>query len=224
MRGIVEDEHSASSTHIKYRISEMGFIERCSRRFGIRVDNYACFGGTITQGIGLAERHWQSVESSKYCLVEYGGNDCSFKWEDIAADPESAHRPRTLLEDFKDKYTRLVRMLKTSGTIPVLLSLPAIDCQRYFRHVSKGLDGGNILKWLGGDVTYIHRWHEMYNMSVYDIAVQQQVPAIDITSPFLKLRNYSDYLCSDGMHPNEEGHRLIAEAVSEYACNKLNIN
>ena len=72
---------------------------------------------------------------------------------------------------------------------------------------------GNVLDWLGGSVTPISNWHEMYNLELYRLASSCSVPVIDITSCFLSKRNYSDYLCEDGMHPNEEGHRLISDVI-----------
>ena len=36
---------------------------------------------------------------------------------------------------------------------------------------------------------------------------------IDIRSAFLVRKDYTDYLCEDGIHPNEKGHRLIREAM-----------
>ncbi|MBR6806337.1 MAG: SGNH/GDSL hydrolase family protein [Bacteroidaceae bacterium] len=62
----------------------------------------------------------------------------------------------------------------------------------------------------------IDRWHERYNMEVMRLGVLTHTPVIDITSVFLERRNYSDYLCEDGIHPNEEGHRLIEEAIIAY--------
>lgn len=40
-----------------------------------------------------------------------------------------------------------------------------------------------------------------------------------ITS-FLEQKNYSDYLCDDGIHPNERGHELIAEAIMQHIARK----
>ena len=37
---------------------------------------------------------------------------------------------------------------------------------------------------------------------------------------FLEKKNYSRFLCEDGIHPNEEGHKLIAEAIKQHIRNK----
>ena len=57
----------------------------------------------------------------------------------------------------------------------------------------------------------------MYNLELYRLAASSNVPVIDITTCFLSRRNYSDYLCEDGMHPNEEGHKLISDAILSFS-------
>lgn len=55
----------------------------------------------------------------------------------------------------------------------------------------------------------------MYNLAVFKTAAAADVPLLDITSCFLSRPNYADYLCEDGIHPNSEGYRLIANALYE---------
>ena len=221
MRGIVEDCSRAADS-IKYMISNLSFAELCSSRLGLEIKNFARFGGTINQGMDLVSKHDGEVSDSRYCVIEYGGNDCSYHWNEISEDPYSVHNPLTLLEDFRGQYSKLIDSLKQKGTAPVMLSLPLIDSERYFRHITKGLNADNILTWLGGDVDYIGHWHDMYNMAVWKLGADNKVPVIDITSPFLSRKDYRDYLCSDGIHPNEAGHRLIADAICDYVeTNKI---
>ncbi|HCS87369.1 MAG TPA: G-D-S-L family lipolytic protein, partial [Bacteroidales bacterium] len=58
--------------------------------------------------------------------------------------------------------------------------------------------------------------HDMYNLEVFHIAREQSVLVVDITTPFLLNQDYTRYLCADGIHPNEEGHSLIAHRVIDY--------
>lgn len=221
MRGIVEDCSRAAGS-VKYMISNLSFAELCSSRLGLDIKNFARFGGTINQGMDIVAKHDVEVADSRYCVIEYGGNDCSYRWDEVSRDPKSVHNPLTLLGDFRRQYSTLIDSLKQRGTRPVLLSLPLIDSERYFNHISKGLNADNILTWLGGDVDYIGHWHDMYNMAVWKLGAYKRVPVIDITSPFLSRKDYRDYLCSDGIHPNEEGHRIIADAICDYVeTNKI---
>ena len=55
----------------------------------------------------------------------------------------------------------------------------------------------------------------MYSTEIHKIAEEENVSLIDIRSIFLKMKNYADYLCVDGIHPNAAGHRLIADYLIE---------
>lgn len=221
MKGIVEDCSRVAGS-VKYMISNLSFAEICSSRLGLDIRNYARFGGTINQGMDLVEKHKDDVSDSRYCVIEYGGNDCSYHWDEISQDPVSVHNPLTMLGDFRRQYSALIDRICKNGAKPVLLSLPLIDSERYFNHITKGLNPENILKWLGGDVDFIGHWHDMYNMAVWKLGAAKGVPVIDITSPFLVRKDYRDYLCSDGIHPNEEGHRIIADAICDYVNTNKN--
>ena len=53
-------------------------------------------------------------------------------------------------------------------------------------------------------------------IEVFKLAINKDIPIIDITSKFLEIKNYSNLLCDDGIHPNEKGHKIIAEAIKEH--------
>ena len=216
MKGIVVDRENSPVDGIKYKISDKGFAARCRRNLGINVENFARFGGMVTHGMKFLNRYADRVKNADYVLFEYGGNDCDYKWAEIAERPDDVHQPNVPIGVFTEKYKELICAVKALGTKPVLLTLPVLDPERYFRFLSRGLNGENILKWLHGSVLNIDRWHERYNMEIMRLGVVTDTPVIDITSVFLERRNYSDYLCEDGIHPNEAGHRLIQSAIVSY--------
>src|SRR5699024_3194909 len=108
---------------------------------------------------------------------------------------------RTPLTEFRRLYQQLIEEICNNGGKPTILNLPPLDPKRYFEWISRGLNKDNILKWLG-DIEMIYRWQEMYNMEVMVLATRMNVPIIDIRSSFLKFNNYRDFLCDDGIHPN----------------------
>ena len=69
----------------------------------------------------------------------------------FAENPTDPHVCNTPIPDFREKYVELVKRVIQSGGRPVLLNLPPIDPTRYFQWISKGLDGKNILAFLGGN-------------------------------------------------------------------------
>lgn len=225
MKGIVVDKENSPADGIKYKISNNGFAARCHNSLGIEVDNYARFGGVVSQGMKLVERHVEKIKKSDYVLFEYGGNDCDYNWAEIAERPSEEHTPNTPIDTFVNLYSNLIDRIKSLGANPVLLSLPVLEPNRFFTHVSKGLNSDNILRWLGGSVLTIDRWHSRYNMEIFRLGTTKRIPVIDITSVFLERKDYADFICEDGIHPNEAGHGLIENAIINYlSYNNMTIN
>jgi hypothetical protein len=97
-----------------------------------------------------------------------------------------------------------------------LFSLIPLVSDRYFAHVTRDMDiegRRNVLKWLGGDTEGINNWHEIYNLQIFKLGLALNVPVIDVTTAFLSKKCFQDYMCADGIHPNEKGHGLIADTV-----------
>ncbi|HHV31151.1 SGNH/GDSL hydrolase family protein [Caproiciproducens sp. LBM24188] len=211
-KGVVFD-----STLKKYMIIKDSFVHLLERAANMMISNYSKFGCTVTKGSDILNKHLNEVSRSDFTVLEFGGNDCDFDWTKVSEAPDAHHVPKTPVEDFELQYAKLIENVKNCGGRPVLLSLPPIDAKRYFAWISRGLNQANILKFLG-DVEYIYRWHEMYNLAVCRLALQQQVPLIDISSAFLQAGNYQKYICEDGIHPNEQGHKLIEETISRYTA------
>jgi lysophospholipase L1-like esterase len=219
MKGIVVDNENSPEGGIKYKISNKGFAARCRERLDIEVENFARFGGVVSHGKKLLGRYVDKIKKSDFVLFEYGGNDCDYNWSNIAASPDEEHLPNTPIPQFVNEYSSLIDDVKALGSNPVLLSLPVLDPVRFFKHVTRDINAENVLRWLGGSVLAIDRWHARYNMEIFRLGALKKVPVIDITSVFLERKNFSDYICEDGIHPNEHGHALIESAIIDYLGN-----
>lgn len=199
----------------RYSVSSDCFISILERTWKIKVDNYAKFGCTVDFGDTVIDRHSDVIADSDITLVEYGGNDCDFNWKDIAESPEDLHSPRTILENFRNKFRRLVDRISELGSKPVIITLPPIDSVMYFDFICRFMNErqrSNIMKWLNGDVEAITRWHESYNRSLFEMSAARGISLIDVTTPF-GMQDIRKFLCKDGIHPNADGHRLIAETI-----------
>ena len=200
----------------KYTVLKDSFLHLLEHAANIAINNYSKFGCTITKGGEILKKHRAELCNYDYTVLEFGGNDCDYDWAKIAAEPEAHHIPNTPVADFETQYSSVIEEIKSCGGNPVLLSLPPIDAKRYFTWVSRGLNAENILRFLG-DVEFIYRWHEMYNLAVCRLAIENGIPMIDISSVFLQTGHYQNYICEDGIHPNAQGHRLIEKAIAGYA-------
>lgn len=201
----------------RYSVLDNSFIDIVGRELGLHIENYGKFGCTVSFGKGVVERHMPQIAESDYTFIEYGGNDCDFDWMKIAESPTAIHAPKTALSLFKSQLSELVAKVRSVGSTPVIVSLPPIISDLYFSFFSRFMSGkqrDNVLDWLGGDVGVISRWHESYNRALFDVARTTGAEIIDITTPFDTFRgNLASLYCSDGIHPNADGHQLIAKTI-----------
>lgn len=209
-KGVVYDEVKK-----KYRFLKDSFVNLFSKEEKIEVKNYAKFGCTVIKGEEILNKNLDKLKEYEYVILEFGGNDCNYNWEEVSKDPQGEHSPQVPVDTFKEKYREIIHIVKEQGCKPILLSLPPLSADRFFDWVSQGLSKENIMKFLGNK-EYIYRWHEMYNSTIFDLEQEEKVEILDIRKVFLPYRNYEDFLCIDGMHPNEKGHKLINQALLDY--------
>ena len=200
----------------RYSLADKSIVECCAEKLGGESLNLGKMGCTIEAGERILDRYLDKMSGAQYVLLEYGGNDSDYNWQEIAEAPEKEHFPRTRLEVFEEVYERVVCKIKEMGAIPLVLSLPPMDAERYFAFFSQKWEDGfraNVMRWLGGSTNTIMSGHELYNLATMRVAQHTGAQWIDVTSGLLKDHNFRAYLCDDGIHPNERGQRMIAEAV-----------
>jgi len=223
MKGVVAEYNPSGKPALKYGICPANFVDACSKIFSRKIFNFARFGSNIAAGKKYFERNLDKICPGDYVVLEFGGNDSNLDWKAISEDPYAEHLPQTTLRDFRRIYNSIIDRVLEKGGVPVLMSLPPLDSDKFFDFVSIGNNSDNIRTYLGGRIQYISDWHEKYNLEVFKIAAEKRVHVIDITTAFLDYNNYTDFLCEDGMHPNAEGHRLIFGAVRDY-CVALGVS
>ena len=181
--------------------------------------NISKFGNTITRGMKGLVGNIIKVKPD-IVTIEFGGNDCDYDWDQVAESPLSEHQPHTPLDLFKEGIADMVNLVRDAKAVPVLFTLPPLDAERYFRWVSHedAKRSENILKFLG-NVNHIYWWQELYNNEIINMAQQLKVKFIDLRSAFLIQKDFSVFLCDDGIHPNALGQRLIAETIKSYIQN-----
>lgn len=182
----------------------------------IQLINRAKFGATTRKGSSVLQKDAKAGLSYDYALIEFGGNDCNYDWDSIAADPEGDHRPAVSLPQFTAALEEMVQTLQAEAVRPLLMTLPPIDAERYLDFiVSKGPSRSSILRWLG-DVQRIYRTQERYSNAIADVAQRYQLPCIDVRSLFLESRQFPQLISQDGIHPSESGYRLLYQTLAGF--------
>jgi lysophospholipase L1-like esterase len=210
-KGVVLDEGEGG-----YSVLKDNYVAIVQRRTRNVIRNVSRFGNTLPRGTGRLAREIES-EKPDIVLIEYGGNDCDFDWVDVAAHPDSPHGPKTELALFETTLAETIQGLGARGIIPVLMTLPPLDAERFLAWVSRGEPGaeGRILTWLG-NVNRIFQWQEGYSALIAKVAAETKTRLIDVREAFLQRFDFRSLICKDGIHPNAAGHEVIAEAVLGY--------
>ena len=210
-KGVVYDDKKG-----KYIISEESYSNLLQNTLKGVIHNASRFGNTIIRAAGKLQNDVLK-KNPDIVIIEFGGNDCDFKWEEIAQDPYGQHEPNTDFNIFQKSLKSLIELFEKSGIVPVLMTIPPLDADRYFKWISKNstLIGEKILTWLGS-ISKIYWWQERYNSAIISIAQETKTRWIDVRSAFLKTPDFRQFLCLDGIHPNNQGHKLIADKIMEY--------
>ncbi len=210
LKGIVFDE-----VRSRYTILKNSCTSVLSKILNAEIVNRARMGCTVTKGREILMRDLSKGIRCDAAMLEFGGNDSDFFWSEVSAEPDKNHQPKTLLADFSREIESMITILRVNDITPVLMNLPPIDSERYFDFISRGLNAQNILFWLG-EKRVIHDFHKQYSLSLDSIAAGLGCVLIDVRSAFLAQKDYRSFLCADGIHPNEKGHRLMQEVLINY--------
>lgn len=191
-------------------------LKRFESRFPVRVTNKSRFGSTVERGYQTVEKDLSDGLSCDLAVIEFGGNDCNFKWNEVAAAPDREHAPMTERRRFEAVLRQMIAGLRARKITPVLMTLPPIDAELYLSFLKRsGLDCDNILKWLG-DVQMIYRFHEGYSNAVKQIGGETGCPVVDVRAYFLDKLRYRELISVDGLHPSEKGYALVEQAFTDF--------
>lgn len=182
----------------KRYLAEDFLTDPLENRLGISLKNCSKFGYTITRGRDYLTQQMEKGLDADLVVLEYGGNDADFRWNEIAEDPDGKHEPNTPLPVFLDILGGMIDQVRSCGKRPVLMTLPPVSAERYLDWITRGgLSKERILSWLG-DAGAIYRYQERYSNAVKMTAERKKVDLIDIRDAFLAHRQLLPYLCIDG--------------------------
>ena len=204
-KGILFDEDRG-----RYAIAHDRCDVQLQAALNVPVENHARMGATVAEGL---QDFLESGDiAGTIVAIEYGGNDCNLKWDEVGKDPSVYHAAKVPLDTFRRLLKEFVLKARSRGAAPLLVTPPPLDAQRFFNWVTKGLDADAVLRYLI-DVQSIYRWQERYAIAVRDAALETGCDIFDLRDVFLARRDVADLISLDGMHPNTKGHMLIADSL-----------
>ena len=211
IKGVLFTQEENGRGH--YSLSDYNLLDHIANYLKCETINLGKMGCTISAVERILEHQLEHLRDVKYTLLCYGGNDSDYDWNAIANNPTEKHLPRTSIAEFEKTYVRIIDKVRGMGCTPVILSLPPMNAKVYFEYICKQFDPQqrkNVLKWLKGSTDTIWAGHELYNDAVRRVAEWTDTQIVDLTSTLLRQKNF---LCEDGIHPNNNGYQMIAKSI-----------
>ena len=140
-------------------------------------------------------------------IIQFGINDSAVDvWKEPPAD-----KPRVEQDKYEENIRYFIRTLKTQNSVPILMTPNPLRWTPMTKKMygkppyrSDDSDGFNVLL-------------KDYAKCVRKISRQTKILLIDVYKAFYDYWDSKgkDDLLLDGMHPNDKGHKLIAELLTE---------
>lgn len=189
------------------------------RELGYDIRNNAKIGATIKKGLQIIAKRINELNTSTTAILEFGGNDCSYNWKDMFNSADTLKEPYVPISEYSTLISDAIDSIQATGASVAVCNLVPIDSERYFDWICTQGPRDTILEWLG-DKQMIYHWHEIYNHELERIASEKGCDLINIRRNFLLRHDYKQLMSQDGIHPTEEGYKIIDQAFSEYFHSK----
>ncbi|WP_107982393.1 SGNH/GDSL hydrolase family protein, partial [Heyndrickxia sporothermodurans] len=150
-------------------------------------------------------------EKPDYTIIGIGGNDCNFKWNEVAEHPDETHEPIVPIDRYLDNVKTMISIVKDSGITPIIMSMPPLDPVRYYKFIADKY-GPSISHWissLGG----IEHWHGLYNRSLNKLVSDIDVIKIDVRTAIKQAGELIDLISDDGIHLTSTGYKALSREV-----------
>jgi lysophospholipase L1-like esterase len=150
-------------------------------------------------------------EHPDFAIVEIGGNDCNFKWEEVAENPWEEHEAIVPLERYLDNIKKIIMDIQQNGITPIISTLPPLDPVRFYKSISEKY-GSDVSHWIS-KVGGLEHWHGLYNRNLNRLAEELGVFKIDVRAAIKHAGDLTDLISDDGIHLTAEGYKALSVEI-----------
>lgn len=182
-------------------ITKSGYPQELGKMLPIRVINAGVGGNTSRQGLARIEKDVLSHKPDAV-VVFFGTND----------NRHDAPKVFVPLPEYEDNLTKIIDACRGVNAKVILGTLPPIDPGPYFkRHKKADFDAA------GG----LEKLVAQYRDAASKVGKTKKVPVVDLNTLLAKDTSWRN---PDGVHPNEEGNKVIAKQFVASVAKELGVN
>lgn len=206
LKGIISSEDLT-----QIRPSEINALQMAGEKLAIEINNKSIYGAHIIKLQATQTKNLNKGLTADIAVIESGTNDCDYEWNDVCTKPFSEITQKVPLADFKRIASEMVDTSRENKITPVLVTAPDLAIPYWKEYITRGLDKEKIAQFIGHDPYVLLRNQEEYMEALRQIAKEKNVQLIDMRVEFRKTSDPMSLMCKDGVHPNIEGHKLMAD-------------
>lgn len=206
LKGIISSEDLT-----QIRPSEINALQMAGEKLAIEINSKSIYGAHIIKLQSTQTKNLNKGLTADIALIESGTNDCDYEWNDVCTKPFSEITQKVPLADFKRIASEMVDTSRENKITPVLVTAPDLAIPYWKEYITRGLDKEKIAQFIGHDPYVLLRNQEEYMEALRQIAKEKNVQLIDMRVEFRKTSDPMSLMCKDGVHPNLEGHKLMAD-------------
>ena len=168
---------------------------RILRALGVNVLIKGRNGETTREGLKRLEADVLKKNGYSHAILLFGNNDCKLI---------GVNKALIDLKEYRDNLSEMIHRIKLSGKIPLISNLQPIDSEGFYKAYPE------IKKFIAmKDTPY--QWHKKYSDICAEIAKSERIQLLNVRSRLEERKE--EVLASDGLHPNDLGHKIIAETI-----------
>lgn len=181
--------------------TENDSLSLAQKELGFELDNRSIYGNITSKGLVKLQKFYEKGGQADFCVIEFGSNDCDYDWGTLVQ--------KVPLEDYLANLAAMIKLCRDHKVTPLMMGLIPYVCDDWFKTIIKGQDEAAILDFLGGSPEQLGKNQLIYKNAQADFVQKNNVQFLD---PWTLFEGHKEYMCFDGIHPNEKGYELLSKA------------
>ena len=151
---------------------------------------------TSEEGLKRIDSDIVQQKQFSHVIILFGNNDCWLQ------EPDKSKIP---LPRFRENILKIAQTVAANQQTPILCNLQLINFKRFAEKFPELLNFKKVMNLDAGQI------QEQYSCEIEVAARNTGISCVDIRGPLKK--SSEDVVASDGIHPNDLGHKIIASAI-----------
>ena len=198
-----------------FDVTENDSLTLAQKKLGFELDNRAIYGNITSKGLIKLQKFFEKDGAADFCVIEFGSNDCDYDWNifkpDAQLPPAAEIQPKVPLDQYLANLTQMTGLCRAHKITPAIMNLIPYVCDRWFKTIAKAHNETAMLEFLHGTPDTLGKNQQRYQNALMAFASTSNIQTIDAWTLFTNTQNSATLMCDDGIHPNEEGYKLLSK-------------